>query len=201
MQSGADNNVALTNDPKDPSAILATDLCTFQLREYNAMARLADMLAKRTEAEEYREKAVKLRAAMLKHLWFPKDAMFFNIRRDSGEPVRHISYSNFVPLIEDVLPSADARTMIHRFMWNPEHMLAPHGIRSLSKQDSGYNNVSMIDPYSNWQGPVWINANYLDYIALKRYGFDKEAAELAIGIEPRRASAIFSLLFNKVREN
>ena len=179
MQSGADNNLALTNDPKDPSAILATDLCTFQLREYEAMARLAEMLAKRNEAAEYREKALKLRAAMLRHLWFANDAMFFNIRRDSGAPVRHISYSNFVPLLEDVLPPEDARTMIRRYLWNPEYMLAPHGIRSLSKQDPGYNNVSMIDPYSNWQGPVWINANYLDYVALKRYGFDKESAELA----------------------
>jgi neutral trehalase len=179
MQSGADNNVALTNDPKDPSAILAADLCTFQLREYRAMARLAKMLGKKTEIEEYQRKSAKLRAAMLKHLWFAKEAMFYNLRRDNGEPVRHISYSNFVPLIEDVLSPADARTMIRRYLWNRDHMLAPYGLRSLSKQDPGYNNVSMIDPYSNWQGPVWINANYLDFIALKRYGFDDEARQLA----------------------
>jgi alpha,alpha-trehalase len=179
MQSGADNNVALTNDPKDPSAILAADLCTFQLREYKAMARIADKLGKKTEAEEYQKKSVKLRAAMLQHLWFARDAMFFNLRRDNGKSVRHISYSNFVPLIEDILPPADARTMIRRYLWNPGHMLAPYGLRSLSKQDPGYNNVSMIDPYSNWQGPVWINANYLDFIALKRYGFEDEARQLA----------------------
>jgi alpha,alpha-trehalase len=181
MQSGADNNVALTNDPKDPDAILilAADLCTFQLREYKAMARLAERLGKKPEVEEYRQKAAKLRAAMLKHLWFAQDAMFFNLRRDNGKPVRHISYSNFVPLIEDILPAADARAMIRRYLWNPDHMLAPHGLRSLSRQDSAYNNVSMIDPYSNWQGPVWINANYLDFIALKRYGFDDEARDLA----------------------
>jgi len=29
----------------------------------------------------------------------------------------------------------------------------------------------MIEPYSNWQGPVWINTNFLYYLALKRYGF------------------------------
>src|SRR5438874_3353708 len=34
MQSGADNNVALTNDPRERSSILGVDLCTFQLREY-----------------------------------------------------------------------------------------------------------------------------------------------------------------------
>jgi hypothetical protein len=114
MQSGEDNNVALTNDAKDRNAILAVDLCTFQLREYKAMARLAEMLGKKTEAGEYQQKADKLGAAMLKHLWFAQDAMFFNVRRDTGKPVQRISGSNFVPLIEDILPRADACTMIRR---------------------------------------------------------------------------------------
>lgn len=178
MQSGEDNNVALTNDPKDRNAILAVDLCTFQLREYLAMARLAEKLGHTTEADEYREKAGKLRAAMLKHLWFAQDAMFFNVRRDTGKPVRHISGSNFIPLITDILSVEDAGAMIRRYLWNPEYMLSPYGIRSLSKQDPDYNNVSMIEPYSNWQGPVWINTNYLYYIALRRYSFKDEAAKL-----------------------
>ncbi len=179
MQSGEDNNVALTNDPKDHNAIMAVDLCTFQLREYRAMARLGEMLGKKTEAAEYRQKADQLRAAMLKHLWFAQEKMFFNVRRDTGKPVRHISGSSFIPLIEDILPRDDARAMIRQYLWNPDHMLAPYGIRSLSKQDPGYNNVSMIEPYSNWQGPVWINTNYLYFLALKRYGFDDEARQLA----------------------
>jgi len=179
MQSGAVNNAALTNDPKDRNAILAADLCTFQLREYKAMGRLAEMLGRKSEAEEYQQKAAHLRAAMLKHLWFAQDVIFFNIRRDNGNPVRHISYSSFVPLIEDVLPPADARNMIRRYLWNPDHMLASYGLCSLSKQDPSYHNASTIDLYSNWQGPIWINANYLDYIALNRYGFNDEARELA----------------------
>jgi alpha,alpha-trehalase len=59
-------------------------------------------------------------------------------------------------------------------------MLSPYGIRSLSKQDPAYNNVSMINPYSNWQGPVWINTNYLYFLALRRYGFQKEARQLSV---------------------
>jgi alpha,alpha-trehalase len=116
---------------------------------------------------------------MLEHLWFDPDSMFFNIRRDSGKPVRRISYSNFVPLIDDILPETKARKMIRSYLWNPDYMLSPYGLRSLSKQDPDYNNVSMIEPYSNWQGPIWINANYFHYIALKRYGFNAEAAQLA----------------------
>src|ERR1700759_4287652 len=68
ISSGADNNVALTNDPKDKSAILATDISTFQYREYNAMAQLADKLGHPDQAVEYRKKAAALKAAMLKHM-------------------------------------------------------------------------------------------------------------------------------------
>ena len=38
MQSGADNNAALTNDEKDRSAILAVDASVYAMREYAAMA-------------------------------------------------------------------------------------------------------------------------------------------------------------------
>jgi Trehalase len=88
MQSGEDNNVALADDPKDRNAILAVDLCTFRLREYKAMARLAETLGKEPEANGYQQKANTLRLAMLKHLWFADDAMFFNVRRDTSRPVQ-----------------------------------------------------------------------------------------------------------------
>jgi len=179
MQSGADNNVALTNDPRERSSILATDLCTFQLREYLAMAVLADRLGDRASQHVYLERAEKLRDAMVRHMWFEADSMFFNIRRADGKPVRRISYSNFVPLLEDLIPPSAAQQMIRRYLLNEQHMLGKYGIRSLSRQDQEYNNRSIIEPYSNWQGPVWINANYLHYVALKRYGFDRQASELA----------------------
>ncbi len=179
ISSGADNNVALTNDEKDKSAILATDISTFQFREYKAMAALAANLGKTDETLRYLQKAADLKAAMLRHFWFAQDAIFYNIRRDTGKPVERISYSSFVPLIDDILPEKSAKEMITRYMLNKDVMLAPYGIRSLSKQDPAYNNAAIIVPYSNWQGPIWINANYMNYISLKRYGFDKEAAELS----------------------
>ena len=179
ISSGADNNVALSNDPKDKDAILAADINAFQYREYKAMAQLAGKLGHKDQAAEYHTKAADLKTAIMQRMWFKKEAMFYNIRRNTGQPVRRISYSNFVPLIGDILPEKDAREMIRRYMLNKDVMLAPYGIRSLSRQDPDYNNAAVIVPYSNWQGPIWINANYLNYIALKRYGFNKEAAELS----------------------
>jgi hypothetical protein len=39
-------------------------------------------------------------------------------------------------------------------------------------------NSSFFDPYKYWQGPTWVNTNWLVIEGLKRYGFDAEAANL-----------------------
>jgi alpha,alpha-trehalase len=62
---------------------------------------------------------------------------------------------------------------------NTAEMQSPHGYRSPAKNDPAYNNKAIINPYSNWQGPIWINANYLDWIALRRYGFKEQSLWLA----------------------
>ncbi len=182
IQSGADNNPALTNDEHDRCAVLATDLSTFQLREYLAMAAIAENLHRRDEAALYESTAQLLSDAIVKHMWFGEESSFFNIRRDTRQAVRRVSYSNFIPLIQKLVPPDEGRRMISTYLWNRDHMLAGHGLRSLSKQDPQYNNECMIIPYSNWQGPVWPVANFLYTIALKRYGFDEEAGQLAATI-------------------
>jgi alpha,alpha-trehalase len=179
MQSGADNNAVLTNDPGDPSAILAADINTFQLREYLALSRIAAELGRAEDAILCKGKAGALQAAMVKHLWFEDEVSFFNIRRDTGLPIKRISYSNFVPLIQKILPAEDGRRMIERYLWNKDHLLSDHGLRTLSRKDADYNNKNIIIPYSNWQGPVWPIADYLYFIGLENYGFDREAASLA----------------------
>lgn len=72
--------------------------------------------------------------------------------------------------------------MISLYLLNPAQMRSDHGFRSLSQFDPKYNNEAIINPYSNWRGPIWINANFLDWIALRRYGFNDEARWVAIAL-------------------
>ncbi|MGC1295313.1 MAG: trehalase family glycosidase [Alloacidobacterium sp.] len=182
MQSGADNNAALSNDPKDAGAILAVDASVFVMREDLAMAALADRLGHAEDATTYRHQADGLRKALLDHLWSSEDAMFWNRRRDTGAWIKRMSYSNFVPLIADVLPREDARRVIEHHLINPAEMRSEYGCRSLAKDDPAYNNRAIIDPYSNWQGPIWINANYHAWIAPRHYGFSSEARWTALTV-------------------
>jgi alpha,alpha-trehalase len=180
MQSGADNNAALSNDPADLSAILAVDASVFAMREYLAMAVLALKLGYPADARRYRHQAAATRRAILAQLWSPKDDLFLNRRRDSGAWVRSMSWSSFVPLADGLVPTRDAHRMIRLHLLNTAEMRSPYGFRSLSKADPAYNNQAIIDPYSNWRGPLWINANFLDWLALRRYGFHAESRQLAV---------------------
>jgi alpha,alpha-trehalase len=193
IQSGADNNPALTNDTNDRSAILAADINTFQLREYISMVKIAGKLGKSDDVKKYRAKADTLKARMLKYLWFPEDNSFFNVRRDNGKVIRRVTYSNFVPLFQEILPREAGQAMIKHYLLSSEHMWSKFGLRSLSAADSSYNNACIIIPYSNWQGPIWINANYMYVIALVRYGYKDQAAEIANKLGP--------VLLNDIKEN
>ncbi len=182
-QSGADNTVVLSNDSNETSAILGVDIDVFQYREYLSLAKIAEKINRPTDVAYFTEKAAKLKKNIMKYHWDKERFSFWNIRRRDGRAIRRVSYSNFVPLIQkDILPDEDAREMIRRYLWNDDYMLAPHGIRSLSKQDPDYNTENVIIPYSNWQGPVWVNANFLHMIGLRNYGFDNECRELAFAL-------------------
>jgi len=180
MQSGADNNAALTNDPKDRSAILAVDASVYAMREYLAMALIADKVGDAAAAAEYRKQAAATRKAILAKLWLPKEAIFLNRRRDNGDWIRAISWTSFLPLLDGLLEPADAKRMIKEHLLNPEEMRSEYGFRSLAKNDPAYNNDAIINPYSNWRGPIWINANLMYWIALRRYGCKDEAHWLAV---------------------
>jgi alpha,alpha-trehalase len=184
IQSGADNNPALTNDTNDRSAILAADINTFQLREYISMMKIAEKLGKMKDVKTFKSKADTLTARMLKYLWFPKQESFFNVRRDNGKMIERVSYSNFMPLFQGILPQDDGRKMIKHYLLAPEYMRSKFGIRSLSAKDPSYNNDCIIIPYSNWQGPLWINANFMYTIALIRYGFPDDASQVAKELAP-----------------
>jgi alpha,alpha-trehalase len=180
MQSGADNNAALTNDEKDRSAILAVDASVYAMREYEAMAVLAEQLGDPTDAKTYRAEVLATRHAILRQFWSDRDVMFWNRRRDTGAVVHAVAWTNFLPLVDGLLPRDEGRRMISSYLLNPTQMRSEHGFRSLSHFDPAYNNEAIINPYSNWRGPIWINANFLDWIALRRYGFSDEARWLAV---------------------
>ncbi len=179
MQSGADNNPADSSRPETNRLFLSCDLNAFQHAEYSALATLALRLGHTADATTFQAEADHIRTALQAHLWCHTTGTFLNRRRDTGARVHAISYSNFVPLWAGLATPEQAATMFEKHLLSEKHLLTQWGARSLSRQDRTYSNAPIIDPYSNWRGPIWPIANYFYTLALHRYGFTTQAADLA----------------------
>jgi len=177
MESGADNNVAALDYPN--GSVVAVDLNAFLYREYMAMGMIARELKMIAAAKKFAGKATQLKVNMNRYLWSKEHGSYYNRNNNTGEFIVCDSYSNVVALWAGVAAQAQGKRMISTIVLNPQKLWARYGMRSLSKKDPRYNNVNMIKPHSNWQGPVWPIANYIGMHALLNYGFQKEAQELA----------------------
>ena len=174
MQSGADNNVAINYFIEDTRSYLACDASTFQYKEYRAQAAIASKLGKSQDAALYTQKAEELKAAINKYLWCEEDSIYYSVDRETGDFYKHVSYSSFVTLMEDIATQDMGKRMIEKYLITPEHMKGKYGLRTLSGSSVEYNNKNIIVPFSNWQGPVWPIANYIYSIGLKNYDFEAE---------------------------
>jgi glycogen debranching enzyme len=56
---------------------------------------------------------------------------------------------------------------------------SPFGVRSAASTDPLYNNANIINPYSNWRGPIWVNVNAVMAYTLRASGLAPAAGALA----------------------
>ncbi|MDR1372958.1 MAG: hypothetical protein LBJ17_07595 [Dysgonamonadaceae bacterium] len=193
MQSGADNNPAMNYFwEEDHRSFLAPDASTFQLREIIAQALIAKQIGRTDDYRMLMAKAATLEDSINKYLWCDEDEVYYTVDRETGKFYRRVSYSSFIPLIQNLAPDEKGKAMLNRYLTDTTEMKAKYGYRSLSKKDPDYNNKNVIVPFSNWQGPVWPVANYLYSIGLKNYEFDSELRWLA--------STLGTLVLNDIKE-
>src|SRR5690606_13335548 len=88
-------------------------------------------------------------------------------------PINTPVWSRFSPLFAGIPQPERAAAMVERLRTT---MVTVDGVGavvpSLPRDDPHF------DPTLYWRGPVWINANWLIYHGLRRYGHDREAASL-----------------------
>ncbi len=177
MESGADNNPVVLG--YEHNSVIACDLNTYLYSELKAMAELAKILKHKKDFIFYTQAQNKIKKEILKHLWDKEDSFFYNIDTKTGQKIKKLSFSGFMPLYRKILPQALGKKLIEKHILNKNEFWSEYGIRSISKQEPEYNNQNIIKPHSNWQGPVWPLVNYFTFKILLNYGFNKEAKELA----------------------
>lgn len=156
------------------------DLECYLVRELKAMAVIATHLGKPNEAREYLARAGRLSTQINTILWDEKDGFYYDRDQRTGSQIRVKSVAGFLPLWAGVATTKQARRMVKDHLLNEKEFWTKYPIPSYALTEPDYYQGSKTERGEcNWRGTTWIPTNYMIFHGLIRYGFDKEARELA----------------------
>lgn len=192
---GNDNDPTTFGRPFFSSANLL--LNTLYYQDLLAAAELARRLGRTAEVERLTHDAAALGAAVLKHCWDSRDRFFYTVdvqcvdRRAElikfkrgmamswgSVPLKIQTFTGFLPLWCRLAAPEQAKALVEANYLADDRFRAAWGVRSLSSLEPMYCMDFSSNP-SNWLGPVWIVVNYFAWHALRNYGFDRAAQDLA----------------------
>lgn len=109
--------------------------------------------------------------AALDHLWDETEGIYYSRSFVSHKLIEEPTVATLLPLYAGTISKARAEHLVgllKRRKWFSTNWPVPSVPLS----------SSYFDPLKYWQGPTWINTNWLIIDGLKNYGFDQEAADL-----------------------
>ncbi len=115
--------------------------------------------------------AMRVAPLSLELLWDEEEGYYFNRDAISGRLIKMPGIATLLPLYATKLPKERVETLVKKLQ-DPKKFGAKHPVPS-APLDSPYFN-----PKRYWQGPTWINVNWLLIDGLKRNDQPKEAERL-----------------------
>lgn len=180
LESVRDARVAVWDQVADPTEVEALDLNCMLVMEAKALANMARELGLDNEAARYRMDA-EIRSEKIRDtMWDEKTGFFYHVSRDNHtftishpNDLKRKEIIGFLPLWAGIASDRQAARIVNEHLLNRKEFWREFGVPSLCANDPYYN------PQGYWNGPVWVEWNYLVQRGLFNYGYDKEARELA----------------------
>ncbi|MGB8031805.1 MAG: trehalase family glycosidase [Terracidiphilus sp.] len=175
--SGMDNQLSRSGD-FDSYFDEGVDLACYLVRELQAMAIISGKLGKTKEQTEYQQHAKELAKLINDVFWDEKDGFYYDRNEKTGERIRVKSVAGFFPLWAGVATPAQARRLVREHLFNEKEFWLPYPIATYAKTEPDFYEGTTKGE-CNWRGNTWIPSNYMIFHGLIKYGYDKEARELA----------------------
>jgi hypothetical protein len=175
-ESGLDNSPMYDGTVYDPKTHLLeyadVGLMSMYIADCDALAEIADTLAKPDKAKELRDRAAGYRTK-LATLWDEKTGIFLNKNLQTGENSPRLSPTNFYPMLAHAATPEQARTMIDKHLLNPDEFWGQWMIPSIARNDPAFRDQNY------WRGRIWGPMNYLVYLGLLHYDAPAARREFA----------------------
>jgi hypothetical protein len=171
FESGLDNSPMYDAAPFDAQShqmhLADAGLMSLYVADCDALAEIAGVLGKASEARELKDRTEHYRAA-LRTLWDEKAGIFLNKDLDTGKFSTRISPTNLYPLLAKAATPSQADRLVKEHLLNPAEFWGDWVIPSIARSDPAFHDQEY------WRGRVWGPMNYLVYLGLLNY--DQPAA-------------------------
>lgn len=149
----------------------APDFSAYIVLQCEALVTIARLLGRDGDAATHQHQADVLRAAVNEHLWDETEGLYFDRHANSGDFVRSRTIASLLPLWAGI-PNRRQAARLRDHIVDPEEFNTVIPLPSVALSDAAFEK-------DMWRGPVWMNLAFAVVAGLKRYGFHREAADVA----------------------
>jgi glycogen debranching enzyme len=139
---------------------------------------MAEELGKTDEAANWKRDAEKRTELINKTFWDSETEFFYNVDKNDQDfsfktknDLKIQEIIGFLPLWANTATDEHAEKLM-KHLTNPNTFWRRFGIPTLSAEDDYYN------PIGYWNGPIWVQWQYLIFRGLINYGYNDEAKQL-----------------------
>jgi hypothetical protein len=178
LESVRDDQVAVWDQVGWPSNFEGPDLNSMLVVEARSLSKMAAALGRKKDSEGWERKAEKIAVLINKYMWDDSTGFYYNVDKlnhtftfKRQNDLRRKEIIGFLPLWAGVAGKEQAARLV-KAMTDTSEFWRKFGIPSLSANDPYYNSRGY------WNGPVWVEWNYLLERGLLKYGYGDVAKEL-----------------------
>ena len=178
LESLRDSQVAVWDQVGWPANFEDLGLNCMLVQEAKSLSKMARVLGKNKESQTWMKKAQKRSDLINKYMWDPQTGFYYNVSKKDNSftykkhnDLKRQEIIGFLPLWAGVASKKQAKILI-KTLTNKNKFWRKYGVPSLSAEDSYYN------PKGYWNGPVWVQWNYMIEDGLLKYGYNNLAKEL-----------------------
>jgi hypothetical protein len=169
------------------------DLTSEVANEMYYLAQMAKELGDLNGVTEWSGKFGKTAALVNKFMWDPIDKFYYNVSMSDrtfefeGKSLKRKELIGFLPMWAHIASKQQVAGLV-KHLTDEKSFWRPYGIPTLAANDPNY--TPFVDGCCRWNGPVWLQWNYMVYRGLRNYGY----RDLAEKVGRKMLSAVITQL-------
>ncbi|OGB61746.1 MAG: hypothetical protein A2Y94_12700 [Caldithrix sp. RBG_13_44_9] len=178
LESVRDAYVAVWDEVGWPSNFEGMDLNCMLVQEAKSLAGMARELGKEKDALKWEQDALSRTEKINQYMWDESSGFYYHVDKKDNDfsfekpgDLKREEIIGFLPLWAGIASPQQTEKLIQKLS-DPKKFWRSYGVPSLAADDSYYNAKGY------WNGPVWVEWDYLIMDGLLQYGYKDLAKEL-----------------------